>query len=847
MAIRTLEYCASLNGVTPATEQNAGVAGEHNATNVVIKLSAELLSAVCSDRIFYRFEFLDGFDQYDTTENSTFDTDSDFVSIDLPNGWTSSGGLAILRLVIAKLGLDNKEEMVLYSLPCRLFFESRSHGVGTTPQSVEKGLSGFIADANQITSDAQAATLSATSAAQSAMSAYNNASAAASNANAMALSADEQSKAAQQAAGIATNAAEMANTAATAADSAASYANSAANLAKEKAEKADIATDSAISATTRADAAAANAAAAMESINAVDGIVGGDGGGHYSPVTVIDSLREESAGVKLQRIIMDTAWWAHHDIILAAREIGYERTANGLRKKVGDGVKKWSELPYAIDAEVIDQANRIRGRYASRLCGMASHDTLISLTDSADASDFTSVKVLGKSTQDGIPATDAPLPVTGVTPTKVSVRGKNWIGYNNSLPYTNLGVKLTYSNGTYTLSGTSAGYPYKSIYTIPANTLRGTYRLSKTVASGTDTAYIRIIDRTVTPAVPYSESVYATPFTMNGIHNELQVEIACSAGITYNESFYIQLELGSTNTAYEAYTGTDYQLPALSALHRIGSIADSYDAVSGLETRNIGIETFDGTESFINPTLSPNTIRFQYPYAPVKYSPGTGLSTHFVFSIPSYLSDIEGFFIGGSPDIFFRIHKNRIGYVDGDTDLQMITKFKAWLAAQSTDGTPLKVYYQLAAPTTTQHAAQTIPQPHLNANIFTGIDAPVSIDYSRDIASWLQQKSDKVQETWITPTLINGWKIQTEVAPHVGYFKDSMGIVHMRGFVTGGAAGTIIFNLPEGYRPAQISRWAVYATAAFGSISIVSNGAVYFMSGANTRVSLNEISFRAEA
>lgn len=52
--------------------------------------------------------------------------------------------------------------------------------------------------------------------------------------------------------------------------------------------------------------------------------------------------------VKIKRLIFNTQWWADHDAerILAKREIGYETTVAGLRKKVGDGVKKWSELPY---------------------------------------------------------------------------------------------------------------------------------------------------------------------------------------------------------------------------------------------------------------------------------------------------------------------------------------------------------------------------------------------------------------------------------------------------------------------------------------------------------------------
>lgn len=58
MAIRTITFSATANGVTPA-QQYAGVAGEHNATNVVINLSDDLVAALGAEGTVYRFEIVE--------------------------------------------------------------------------------------------------------------------------------------------------------------------------------------------------------------------------------------------------------------------------------------------------------------------------------------------------------------------------------------------------------------------------------------------------------------------------------------------------------------------------------------------------------------------------------------------------------------------------------------------------------------------------------------------------------------------------------------------------------------------------------------------------------------------
>ena len=65
----------------------------------------------------------------------------------------------------------------------------------------------------------------------------------------------------------------------------------------------------------------------------------------------------------------------------------------------------------------------------------------------------------------------------------------------------------------------------------------------------------------------------------------------------------------------------------------------------------------------------------------------------------------------------------------------------------------------------------------------------------------LNAKANKVQEDWITPTLINGWTPSDDqmFAP-IQYKKDNFGFVHLRGGIQNGV-DRIICTLPVGYRP----------------------------------------------
>jgi hypothetical protein len=111
-------------------------------------------------------------------------------------------------------------------------------------------------------------------------------------------------------------------------------------------------------------------------------------------------------------------------------------------------------------------------------------------------------------------------------------------------------------------------------------------------------------------------------------------------------------------------------------------------------------------------------------------------------------------------------------------------------------------------------------------------------------------KADKVQEAWIAPTLLNNWTNFAETYSQAGYFKDSFGIVHLRGFVKGGAIGSnsttdSIFHLPSAYRPPKLLYFVSASNNALAVITIAVTGAVNCTYGNNAWLSLDGITFRA--
>ncbi|WP_044480729.1 hypothetical protein [Paenibacillus antibioticophila] len=113
-----------------------------------------------------------------------------------------------------------------------------------------------------------------------------------------------------------------------------------------------------------------------------------------------------------------------------------------------------------------------------------------------------------------------------------------------------------------------------------------------------------------------------------------------------------------------------------------------------------------------------------------------------------------------------------------------------------------------------------------------------------------QKKAEKDAPGWITPTLLNGWVSHSANFPKAQYYKDSNGVVCIRGFVKDGTTSGVLFVLPEGYRPDLWLAWPVTSydgtNVAPGTVNIKSNGEIQIaVNVKNTWLSLEGISFLA--
>jgi hypothetical protein len=127
---------------------------------------------------------------------------------------------------------------------------------------------------------------------------------------------------------------------------------------------------------------------------------------------------------------------------------------------------------------------------------------------------------------------------------------------------------------------------------------------------------------------------------------------------------------------------------------------------------------------------------------------------------------------------------------------------------------------------------------------------PLFIDPTGNVRIGTLTCANIVQEGWQPVVFENGWHNLVEQSNDrfndAGYFKDSVGIVHLKGTL-GGGSNTVIFRLPYHYKP-----WAheVFACLTkdnvIGRVDVRSSGEVMVTIGGNSGgVCLDGITFRA--
>ena len=102
-------------------------------------------------------------------------------------------------------------------------------------------------------------------------------------------------------------------------------------------------------------------------------------------------------------------------------------------------------------------------------------------------------------------------------------------------------------------------------------------------------------------------------------------------------------------------------------------------------------------------------------------------------------------------------------------------------------------------------------------------------------------------------TFENSWaNVGGATDPPASFFKDKMGIVHLRGRIDSGSSGTTAFTLPVGYRPEYLTSQLVYNDnggpgpgGASVRVFVYPDGSVDPTFTAGTDMWLDGVSFRA--
>lgn len=154
MALKTIKYAVTSNGITPRTEQAGGIQGEHNVTEVLLALGADLPSGT-----HYRVQAVDGAGGFYSSEFLT-PTENKII-FPLCEDITKAGGVAYLHLVVTEVAYDTNgkyvgENQKFLSKPMRLRFENS--GVGSPSETAYRlGITGALLSAQQSAEQAEEA------------------------------------------------------------------------------------------------------------------------------------------------------------------------------------------------------------------------------------------------------------------------------------------------------------------------------------------------------------------------------------------------------------------------------------------------------------------------------------------------------------------------------------------------------------------------------------------------------------------------------------------------------------------------------------------------------------------
>ena len=283
--------------------------------------------------------------------------------------------------------------------------------------------------------------------------------------------------------------------------------------------------------------------------------------------------------------------------------------ATGEKGEKGEPGKDAPQEAVLYTAQTLDDAQKAQARENIGAADAARQNILVGsetgnpiAVDDAFAAPLRGLTVYGKSTQDGTPSPDNPVPIVSAGDggsVAVKVTGKNLL-HLPDVSNTDRGVTVTVKNGLISISGTATERGYTSI-SIPPFIIPGAVILSSSLTSPRASLVTKAYRAVLYQGVPTKMSDTAARLTFT-----------VEKGQTYNiTGAKVQLELSSTATVYEPYREQLLTLPTPNGLPGIpvtsgGNytdsqgqqwICDEVDLERGTRVQRVDKTSFDNTKT----------------------------------------------------------------------------------------------------------------------------------------------------------------------------------------------------------------------------------------------------------
>lgn len=166
------------------------------------------------------------------------------------------------------------------------------------------------------------------------------------------------------------------------------------------------------------------------------------------------------------------------------------------------------------------------------------------------------------------------------------------------------------------------------------------------------------------------------------------------------DSIKVMIVKGSTVATYEPYHAPQTALAEM--LNKVGTYTDIQEISTGAVTKNVGIKVLDGTESWGEYTYGGSPLSFQISINDMIETASSTSSTNFSNTHFQWVS-----VLWGKSDIGYAVSTmKRMFFRRNTTDT--LDTWKAYLASEYANGTPVIVLYPLATSTTQTTTPQAI-------------------------------------------------------------------------------------------------------------------------------------------